>query len=60
MEVSPLKRVLSRTIPELKPELEQVINVFDPWGRDRGSYYSLQWKPRPGAETDPAFKKSQP
>lgn len=60
MEVSPLKRVLSRTIPELKPELEQVINVFDPWGRDRESYYSLKWKPRPGAETDPAFKKNQP
>jgi hypothetical protein len=29
--------------------------VFDPWARNRGDYYSLQWKPRPGAETDPAF-----
>ncbi|MGH7798415.1 MAG: peroxidase family protein [Candidatus Binatia bacterium] len=57
MEVSPLKRVLLRTIPELKAELDPVINVFDPWARDRGEYYSLQWKPRPGAETDAAFKK---
>jgi hypothetical protein len=56
MEVSPLKRVLLRTIPELKAELEPVINVFDPWARDRGRYYSLKWKPRPGAESDPAFK----
>ncbi len=32
------------------------MNAFDPWARDRGMYYSLQWKPRPGAETDPAFK----
>jgi Animal haem peroxidase len=55
-EVSPLKRVLLRTIPELKPELERVVNVFDPWGRDRGEYYSLQWKARPGAEADTAFK----
>ncbi|MGE5220174.1 MAG: peroxidase family protein [Chloroflexota bacterium] len=54
--VSPLKRVLLRTIPELKTELDPVINVFDPWARDRGDYYSLQWKPRPGAESDPAFK----
>ena len=56
IEVSPLKRVLQRTIPELKSELEPVVNVFDPWARDRGSYYSLQWKPRPGAESDEAFK----
>jgi len=56
MEVSPLKRVLLRTIPELKTELDSVVNVFDPWARDRGHYYSLQWKPRPGAVTDPAFK----
>ena len=55
MEISPLKRVLLRTIPELAPELEGVINVFDPWARDRGEYYSLQWKPRPGAESDEAF-----
>jgi Animal haem peroxidase len=54
-EVSPLKRVLLRTIPELEGELAHVVNVFDPWARDRGEYYSLQWKPRPGAESDPAF-----
>jgi hypothetical protein len=54
----PLKRVLIRNIPELKPELDPVINAFDPWARDRGQYYSLQWKPRPGAESDPApFKQ---
>jgi hypothetical protein len=56
MEVSPLKRVLLRTVPELKTELDSVVNVFDPWARDRGDYYSLQWKPRPGAEADEAFK----
>ena len=56
VEVSPLKRVLQRTIPELAPELEHVVNVFDPWARDRGEYYSLQWKPRPGAESDEAFQ----
>lgn len=54
-EVSPLKRVLLRAMPELAPELEHVVNAFDPWARDRGEYYSLQWKPRPGAETDGAF-----
>ncbi len=56
VEVSPLKRVLLRTIPELKAELDPVINIFDPWARDRGEYYSLQWIPRPGAETDATFK----
>jgi hypothetical protein len=56
VEVSPLKRVLLRTIPQLAPELEYVINVFDPWSRDRGEYYSLQWKARPGAESDAAFE----
>jgi hypothetical protein len=56
--VSPLKRVLMRTIPELKPELEPVQNAFDPWARDRGEYYSLQWKPRKGAESDEAFKNT--
>ena len=55
--VSPLKRILIRNIPELKPELDPVINAFDPWARDRGQYYSLAWKPRPGAESDPAFKQ---
>jgi hypothetical protein len=33
-----------------------VINVFDPWNRDRGEYYSLDWKPRPGAGSDEAFQ----
>lgn len=56
VEASPLKRVLLRTIPELKAELTPVLNVFDPWGRERGEYYSLQWKPRRGAEKDPAFQ----
>jgi hypothetical protein len=55
--VSPFKRVLLRTIPELKPELENVVNVFDPWARDRGEYYTLDWKPRKGAESDEAFSK---
>jgi len=55
--VSPLKRILIRNIPELKAELDPVVNAFDPWARDRGEYYSLQWKPRPGAESDPAFKQ---
>ena len=59
MEVSPLKRVLMRTIPELRPELEQVVNAFDPWARDRRQYYSLDWKPRSGAESDDAFKGSK-
>ena len=56
-EVLPLKRVLLRTIPELAQELGPVINVFDPWARDRGDYYSLEWKPRSGAESDDAFRK---
>ena len=55
MAVTPLKRLLIRNIPDLKDELMQVKNAFDPWARDRGEYYSLQWKPRPGAESDPAF-----
>ncbi len=55
MEVSPLKRVLLRTIPELKEQLADVVNVFDPWARDRGEFYSLAWKPRKQAESDPAF-----
>ncbi len=56
--VSPFKRVLLRTIPELKPELDQVVDAFDPWARDRGSYYSLEWRPRKGAESDEAFARS--
>ena len=46
VQVSPLKRVLLRNIPELQAELDRVINAFDPWARDRGSYYSLQWTPQ--------------
>jgi hypothetical protein len=55
--VSPLKRVLMRVVPELQAELAPVVNAFDPWARDRGEYYSLEWKPRPGAESDEAFKR---
>jgi hypothetical protein len=55
--ISPLKRVLLRTVPELKPELDQVANAFDPWARDRGTYYTLDWKPRKGAERDEAFAR---
>jgi hypothetical protein len=55
--VSPLKRVLLRTMPEIAPELSTVVNAFDPWARDRGEYYSLDWKPRPGADSDEAFRK---
>jgi hypothetical protein len=53
--VSPMKRVLMRNIPELRDELMPVVNAFDPWARDRGEYYSIDWKPRPGAEDDPSF-----
>ena len=53
--VSPLKRVLLRTMPELAGELQGVVNAFDPWARDRGEYYSLDWKARVGAEGDEAF-----
>ncbi len=55
IDVSPLKRVFQRTIPRLKSELAPVLNIFDPWARDRGEYYSLQWKPRPWLKNDPAF-----
>ena len=55
-EVTAFKRILLRTMPELEPELRHVVNAFDPWARDRGEYYSLEWKPRPGAEADPAFR----
>ncbi len=54
--VSPMKRVLWRNVPELRDELRHVVNAFDPWARDRGDYYSLDWKPRKGAESDPAFE----
>jgi hypothetical protein len=58
-EVSPLKRILLRAVPELAGELAYVGNVFDPWARDRGSYYSVAWQPRRGAEADPAFAAKQ-
>ncbi len=54
--VSPMKRVLLRTMPELASELQGVVNAFDPWVRDRGEYYTLDWKPRAGAKDDEAFK----
>ena len=54
--VLPMKRVLMRNIPELQAELDPVVNAFDPWARDRGDYYTLEWKPRRGAESDDAFK----
>ena len=57
--VSPLKRVLLRTIPELEPELKHVVDAFDPWARDRGEYYSLAWTPREGAEADEAFRQAR-
>jgi hypothetical protein len=53
--VSPMKRVLLRTMPELAGELQGVVNVFDPWARNRGEYYSLDWKPREVADGDEAF-----
>lgn len=56
-EVLPMKRVLLRTMPELAAELKHVVNAFDPWARDRGKFYSLDWKPRAGAEGDPAFPR---
>ncbi|MGB5253413.1 MAG: peroxidase family protein [Sedimenticolaceae bacterium] len=55
MEVSPLKRVLMRNLPDLREELMHVQNAFDPWARDRGEYYSVDWKPRRDAAADPAF-----
>jgi hypothetical protein len=55
--ISPLKRVLLRAMPELSAELDSVVNAFDPWARDRGDYYNLQWTPRPGAASDPAFPR---
>jgi hypothetical protein len=52
---SPLKCVLRRTIPELESELAHVVNAFDPWARDRGDYYDLEWKAREDAKGDEAF-----
>ena len=54
--VSPLKRVLMRVMPELESELAHVANAFDPWARDRGEYYSLEWRPRSDARNDEAFR----
>ena len=54
--VLPFKRLLLRTVPQLAPELANVVNTFDPWARDRGEYYSLEWKPRKGAESDDSFR----
>jgi hypothetical protein len=34
-------RLAARTMPELEPELRDVVNIFDPWARDRGDYYDL-------------------
>ncbi len=56
VDPSPLKCVLRRTLPELEPELAHVVNAFDPWARDRGDYYDLQWKAREDAKGDEAFK----
>jgi hypothetical protein len=56
-EMLPMKRVLLRVMPELEAELKSVVNAFDPWARDRGEYYTLDWKPRAGAQNDPAFPK---
>jgi len=55
--VSPLKRLMMRNVPELREELRHVVNVFDPWARDRGDYYSIAWRPRPDASADPAFSE---
>lgn len=55
--VSPMKRILQRTVPELAEELKHVVNIFDPWARDRGEYYSLEWKPQERAKDDVAFQK---
>jgi hypothetical protein len=58
VDPSPLKCVLRRTLPELESELAHVVNAFDPWARDRGDYYDLQWNPRNDAKEDEAFKTS--
>jgi hypothetical protein len=44
-------------MPELEPELMHVINAFEPWARDHGEYYSLDWRARPDAAEDKAFKQ---
>lgn len=56
VEVSPLKRIMLRTMPELSGQLAGVMNVFDPWARDKGEYYSLDWKPKVRAVADESFQ----
>ena len=56
VEISPLKRIMLRTMPELSEQLAGVMNVFDPWARDNGEYYSLEWKPKSGAASDESFQ----
>jgi len=47
-------------LPKGHPQYEAVRGDGEhPWGRDRGEYYSLDWKPRPGAESDPAFRSPE-
>lgn len=58
-EVMPLKRILMRNLPGLRDQLDPVINAFDPWARDRGDYYSLDWTPIKAARSDPAFQKQE-
>jgi hypothetical protein len=55
--VSPMKRVLMRNIPELRDELMPVINAFDPWARERGEYYSIEWEARADVQGDPVFSE---
>ncbi len=59
IEVAPLKRLLWRNVPELRSELAHVVNAFDPWARDRGEYYSLEWIPREDAKDDPSFSDGE-
>ena len=58
IEVLPLKRLLMRNLPGLHDQLAPIKNAFDPWARDRGSYFETEWKPIPSARRDPAFRRS--
>lgn len=58
VEHSPMKGVLLRNLPELRDELGPVVNAFDPWARDRGEHYSLEWSPRDKTTSDPSFDVS--